>query len=184
MFCSWGSSTKTQPLGQVDEYCPHCARNTYFSCYEIKEQSNVCYIPCWSSSKGKFARCNVCGIQLRIEDSPKAQINNPTQPKKFDSQSRLQSPEEEASVWYDNAKRLYQSQRYEEALTNINRSIDIKPSNGDFWNTRGIILACLELHEEALLSFEKSLELDKTNMNAIKNRNLCLAQLRKRNGTS
>lgn len=180
MFCSWGSETKLQPLGQVKEMCPNCNRETVFTCYNVIEQDNICYVPCGSNSKGRFAQCNVCGIRFDISH---IQIDNPSSQTHSIPQSHSEStpsPRQNAEMLYESAKKMYQYNRFEDALTNINASLDLLPSNADYWNLRGVILANTERFEEALLSFERAYELDKNDPSILKNKELCNKKLRER----
>lgn len=180
MFCTWGSDTKLQPLGQLSEMCPNCTRNTVFTCYEVIEQDNVCAIPCGSNSKGKFAQCNVCGIRFAITQN---YIEDPTSQNQYIPQSVSESnisQQGNADVLYDNAKKMYQYKRFEDSLASINSCLDIAPNNADYWNLRGVVLGNLQKYEEALLSFDKALELNRDDQTIMNNKQLCLKKMRTR----
>lgn len=177
MFCSWGTETQLQPLGQLSAMCPHCRRNTFFTCFEVVEKDNVCAIPCGSKSKGKFAQCNVCGIQFAIDDTV---LDEPEPRQQHIPQPKHETQQQSVNATYENAKKMYKNKRFEDSLDCINSCLDISPDNEDYWNLRGVTLANMLKYEEALLSFDRASELSDNDPAIQKNRELCLKKLREK----
>ncbi|WP_051470103.1 tetratricopeptide repeat protein [Fischerella sp. PCC 9605] len=62
-------------------------------------------------------------------------------------------------VWVKRDIVLEQLGRWEEALINYNKAIELKPDDAWFWNQRGWLLEKLERDEEALINYNKLIEL-------------------------
>ena len=65
MGCWWrDTETKTKNLGQFLRNCPHCMRETHWTCFQVTDEEKLySFIPCGSSDKGEFVQCNICGAQ-------------------------------------------------------------------------------------------------------------------------
>ena len=61
-------------------------------------------------------------------------------------------------------------QRYDEALADFNRSLELRPDHPDSFDDRGVTLIHLQRYEEALADFNRSLELRPADPNTVYNR--------------
>ena len=60
----------------------------------------------------------------------------------------------------ERAQQLFESSQWDEALEQIDRALDINPSNGSWWSSKGFLLDHLERYEEAIEAYESALEHD------------------------
>lgn len=60
----------------------------------------------------------------------------------------------------ERAQQLFESSQWEEALDEIDQALDINPSNGSWWSSKGFLLDHLERYEEAIEAYESALEQD------------------------
>jgi tetratricopeptide (TPR) repeat protein len=66
---------------------------------------------------------------------------------------------DDAEAWYQRAKALQESARFDEALTAFERAIALRPDYAEAHNGRGIALANLQRSGEAMTSFDKAIAL-------------------------
>ena len=64
-----------------------------------------------------------------------------------------------ANDWYVLGTDAFFGERYEEALADYTKAIEIKPDFADAYNNRGVILGKLERNEEALADYTKAIEI-------------------------
>ena len=67
--------------------------------------------------------------------------------------------------------------RYEEALADLTRSLELRPDDPDTLNNRGMALGNLERHEEALADYNRSLEMRPNFPDTLNNRATVLLRL-------
>ena len=72
-------------------------------------------------------------------------------------------PADEAAVHYRSAKQLRDQGRYDEALVEIDKAIDERPTYAQGHMTRGTILRRMGKYEGALRSFERAIDLEPKN---------------------
>ena len=76
----------------------------------------------------------------------------------------------------DEAWKLNEEERYEEALVFINRSLEYYEKAAKTWNRKAIILDNLNRYDEAIISYDKAIELDSKNETFKHNKALCLLE--------
>ena len=67
--------------------------------------------------------------------------------------------------------------RSDEALTSLDKAIELDPDYAYAWNNRGVSLHYLERYTEAIASLDKAIELDPDYALAIENRRLLLEKM-------
>ena len=61
-----------------------------------------------------------------------------------------------ANAWNNKAMALLGLQRYDDAMTAVDRSLALHPDASAIWDTRGQILNAKHLYQEALLSLDRA----------------------------
>jgi Flp pilus assembly protein TadD len=56
--------------------------------------------------------------------------------------------------------------RYKQAISVVNKAIEVNPKDDGVWETKGAALAALGKYREALMCFEESLRLNPNNASA------------------
>lgn len=79
---------------------------------------------------------------------------------------------DEAADKYEQAKDLYNQNRFDEALPLIEDSISLNEKSSNSWNLKGLILMNLGRDQEALGAYNRSIELKPTNYIAYNNKGL------------
>lgn len=74
---------------------------------------------------------------------------------------------------------LFDSGRYEEAITNYNQAIELAPNNDDAWHDRGSTLSRLGRYEEALTNYNQAIKLNPKEVAGIANKGIILTRQRK-----
>jgi len=69
-------------------------------------------------------------------------------------------------------------QELNEALKALDRAVELKPDYTEVWNNRGNVLSLMGRFHDALDSYNKAVELDPKYRPAIRNRLICIAQLK------
>jgi len=83
----------------------------------------------------------------------------------------------ETKEWLSQFAQHYQSDRIEEALTSLDRAIQLDSTNGKLWSARGELMAHLGRDEEAISSFDRALEINPGHHQSWSNRGNCLNNL-------
>ncbi|MEH2325847.1 MAG: tetratricopeptide repeat protein [Nostoc sp.] len=88
---------------------------------------------------------------------------------RFDFTERYQSASEAleavkslsftANEWYNQGEKLYQLQRYSQAVFAFDQAIEIQPDYAQAWKNRGIILTQLDQFNEAVFAFDQAIEI-------------------------
>jgi tetratricopeptide (TPR) repeat protein len=80
----------------------------------------------------------------------------------------------------DKAKSLYLEGKYEEAITWIDKALEIDPGNAQVLNSKtlalynkGLTLDNIGNHEEAITWYDKALEIDPVNIDILNNKCRC-----------
>ncbi len=60
----------------------------------------------------------------------------------------------------ERAQQLCESRRWDEALEQVDRALEINPSNSSWWSSKGYLLDHLERYEAAITAYERALEHD------------------------
>lgn len=71
---------------------------------------------------------------------------------------------------------LQEEERYDEALTLINRALEINPNKSNHWNVKAIILDNSGSHEEALEYYDRSLDMKNSDV-VMQNKAQCLYRI-------
>ena len=79
--------------------------------------------------------------------------------------------------YFSKAHNLYNKRKYEEAIENYNKSIDLDPNNSYAYNNRGLAKNNLEQYFNALKDYDKAIELDPNNSVIYYNRGLAKTHL-------
>jgi tetratricopeptide (TPR) repeat protein len=74
---------------------------------------------------------------------------------------------------------LFWIERYEEALTSLDKVIELDPNNVDAWCFRGILLNLLSRHEQALAFYERVIQLNPNYQRVWAVRGITLARLKR-----
>ncbi len=68
--------------------------------------------------------------------------------------------------------------RYEEAITNYKKALEIKPDKHEAWYGRGVCLSKLGRDEEGIASYDKALEIKPDEQLYINNRKIAMDKLK------
>ncbi|MEI0566034.1 tetratricopeptide repeat protein [Brachyspira pulli] len=79
--------------------------------------------------------------------------------------------------YFSKAHNLYNKSKYEEAIKNYNKSIDLDPNNSYAYNNRGLAKNNLEQYFNALKDYDKAIELDPNNSVIYYNRGVAKTHL-------
>lgn len=82
-----------------------------------------------------------------------------------------------ATQLYNQAKNLYDLNRYEEALTAYKKAVGVRPEYLDAWNGQGKTLLSLKRYKEALEAYEKAIQLKPDDLDAWVGRGYALDSL-------
>lgn len=74
---------------------------------------------------------------------------------------------------------LFWIERYEEALTSLDKVIELDPNNVDAWYFRGILLNLLSRHEQALASYQRVIDLNPDYLKVWSVQGITLARLKR-----
>jgi len=105
--------------------------------------------------------------------------------KKKDFANALQIAEKLVAIrghvkdWSAQGVLLFWLERYEEALTSLEKVIELDPNNVDAWHFRGILLNLLSRHEQALASYQRVIELNPNYQRVWSVRGITLARLQR-----
>jgi tetratricopeptide (TPR) repeat protein len=86
--------------------------------------------------------------------------------------------------WYERGEALRRSRRYEDALANFDRALELRPDYARAWHVRGQTLAELGRYFEAVASYMTALKLEPTNLFTREDRAIALASLRRQRQTT
>ena len=67
---------------------------------------------------------------------------------------------QEAEQRVERAHELYERGRWEEALSELRRAIEINPHNGAWYFNLGLTLDMMDRYDEALSAFQQAVQLD------------------------
>jgi serine/threonine protein kinase len=81
--------------------------------------------------------------------------------------------------WFTEGNKLFDLQKYEEAISYYDQAIAIKPDYHEAWYVRGCSLAELEKYEEAIASYDKAVAIKPDKHEAWNNRGWSLDELEK-----
>ena len=79
--------------------------------------------------------------------------------------------------YFSKAHNLYNKRKYEEAIKNYNKSIDLDPNNSYAYNNRGLTKNNLEQYFDAVKDYDKAIELEPNNSVIYYNRGLAKTHL-------
>ena len=83
------------------------------------------------------------------------------------------------SYFYNRGNAYGNSEKYEEAIQNFNKAIELSPNNPSYINNRGSAYGNLEKYEEAIQDFNKAIELNPNNPSYFSNRGSAYGNLEK-----
>ena len=86
---------------------------------------------------------------------------------------------DDAKKHFDEGLRLYELGRYEEAIEEFDKAIELDPNDPDYHYYKGIALYELHKYEEAIEEFDKAIELDPNDPVYHYNKGLALGELHK-----
>jgi tetratricopeptide (TPR) repeat protein len=81
--------------------------------------------------------------------------------------------------WYERGEALRRRGRYEDALSNFDRALELQPGYARAWHARGQTLAELGCYFEAVASYLTALKLEPTNLFVRGDRAIALASLKR-----
>jgi hypothetical protein len=76
MLFLFGLRRKAKVLGQVDQSCSKCNRQTVHSAIESQRWFTMFFIPVIPLGKSYAVRCNLCGLTLTSSPELKAQLSS------------------------------------------------------------------------------------------------------------
>jgi zinc-ribbon family len=76
MLFLFGLRRKAKVLGQVDQGCSKCGRQTVHSAVESQRWFTLFFIPVIPLGKSYSLRCNLCGLTLSGSPGLKAQLSS------------------------------------------------------------------------------------------------------------
>jgi len=63
----YGLRTRSRMLGQISAVCPKCQRNTYHTVARATRWFTLFWIPIFPFRTITSARCNLCGLQQKVD---------------------------------------------------------------------------------------------------------------------
>ncbi|MBW4661301.1 MAG: tetratricopeptide repeat protein [Drouetiella hepatica Uher 2000/2452] len=88
-----------------------------------------------------------------------------------------QTPDQQASLWWEKGNILAADQNYEAAIASYDRAVEVKLDYHEAWYNRGILLDNLGRYEEAITSYDKAVEIKPDKHKAWNNRGISLNNL-------
>lgn len=136
-----------RPIAAFFAYCPHCGQTQGRRCL----QCGAPVLPDWE-------RCPGCGNRLEASLENRPPVWTPTEA----PPTQTAAPEENrAAAEEQNARgmRLYEQERYEEAVQAFERALDLAPGTALYHCNLGVVYAEMGRDEEALEEYETAIRL-------------------------
>ncbi|HLG77484.1 MAG TPA: zinc-ribbon domain-containing protein, partial [Ktedonobacteraceae bacterium] len=65
----WGFRSLNKVLGQVQYVCQQCKQNSFHTVVRSRRWFTLFFIPIFPFTKSSISRCNICGIQTRMDNA-------------------------------------------------------------------------------------------------------------------